>query len=121
METIQNQALVKSKNKIIFDVHPYPPHHIVLLYYKLVSALMKNGIMFAGEFNSGVKENATINPKRHSQYIKRFLDFSLYGATFWWWSYEIDKAHPAFNLTKVAENRICPNENFASLVKSVTQ
>lgn len=112
---------VKSKNKIIFDVHPYPPYYIVLLYYKLVSALMKNGIMFAGEFNSGVNENAAINPKQHSQYIKRFLGFSLYGATFWRWSYEIDKAHPAFNLTKVAENRICPNENFASLVKSVTQ
>jgi hypothetical protein len=111
---------IKTKNRMIFDIHPYPPHYIVLLYYKLVSTLMENDEMFAGEFNSGVKENATINPKQHAQYTKRFVGFSLHGATFWWWSYETDSAHPAFNLTKVAENRIHPNQNFVNLVKSIS-
>ncbi len=115
----KTRPTIKTKNRMIYDIHPYPPYFIVLLYYKLVSALMKNDTMFAGEFNSGVKENATINPKQHSQYIKRLSGFSLYGATFWWWSYELDNAHPAFNLTKVAENRIYPNENFVNFVKSI--
>ena len=111
---------IKTKNRMILDIHPYPPHFIVLLYYKLVSLLMKNDTMFAGEFNSGVKESATINQKQHLQYTKRLSGFSLYGATFWWWSYEPDNAHPAFNLTKVVENRIYPNENFGNFVKSIS-
>ena len=80
---------------------------------------MKNSMIFAGEYNSGVGENTTINAKQHSEYVKKFIDFSYYGATLWWWSYKLDNSHPAFNLTNIAENRIVPNENFENLVKSI--
>ncbi|MDP8906636.1 MAG: cellulase family glycosylhydrolase, partial [Thermoproteota archaeon] len=80
----------KINNKFIFDIHPYPPHYVVLLYYKLVSILMKNDMIFVGEFNAGIKKNVTVNSNQHLRYIKRFLDFSLYGATFWRWSYKPD-------------------------------
>ncbi len=110
---------IQTKNEIIFDVHPYPPYHIILLYYKLVSTLMKNNMIYAGEYNSGIKENVTINSRQHSQYIKRFLDFSMHGAAFWWWSFGSDNNHLAFNLTKVLNNRIQPNENFENLCKAI--
>ncbi|MGN6708292.1 MAG: cellulase family glycosylhydrolase, partial [Candidatus Nitrosocosmicus sp.] len=110
---------IKIKNKIIFDIHPYPPYYIVLCYYKIISMLMKNHLLFAGEFNSGVKDNVTISSKQLRQYIKRFSNFSLYGATFWWWSYTPDNNHPAFNLIKILENKIYPNDNFEMLVKSI--
>lgn len=110
---------VKTKNPLIFDVHPYPPYIVVLLYYKLLSMLMQNSMIFAGEYNAGVGENITINSKQHSGYVKKFIDFSYYGAAFWWWSFKIDSSHPAFNLTNIAENRIIPNENFENLVKSL--
>ena len=113
------RPITKIKNKIIFDIHPYPPYYIVLYYYKLISILMKSPVIFAGEFNSGVKDNVTINSKQHRQYIRNFLNFSLSGATFWWWSYKLDNNHPAFNLTKTLENKIYPNNNFEMLVKSI--
>jgi hypothetical protein len=109
----------KSKNTIVFDVHPYPPYYAVLLYYKLVATLMKNKLIFAGEFNAGIKENKTVNLNKHLRYLKRFSDLSLCGATFWWWSHKPDNNHPAFNLTKVMGNRIFPNENYENLVKSL--
>ena len=80
---------------------------------------MKKDMIFAGEFNAGIRENVTVNSNQHLRHIKRFLDFSLCGATFWWWSYKPDNNHPAFNLTKVVENKIHPNNNFENLVKSI--
>ena len=62
-------------------------------------------MIYAGEFNSGIKENVTINARQHSQFIKIFLDFSMYGA--------------AFNLTNVLDNWIRPNENFENLCKAI--
>ena len=110
---------VKTKNTLIFDVHPYPPYIIVLLYYKLISLLLNSSIIFAGEYNSGVGKNTKINRGQHLQYVKKFMDFSYYGAAFWWWSFEHDDSHPSFNLNNVIENRIHPNENFEYLVKSL--
>ena len=107
------------RNQIVFDIHPYPPNHLILLYYKLVSFLIKNKTIFAGEYNTGVKESVTINQTQHSQYAKNLFDFAMHGTTFWWWSYEHDSKHPAFNLTKVVDDRIRPNENFEYFCKSL--
>lgn len=107
------------RNNMIYDVHPYPPYRIVLLYYKLVASLMKSETVFAGEYNSGVKENTTINQKQHSQCLKNLFDFAVRGATFWWWTFEPDEKHPAFNLTKISENHIQPSKNFEYFCKSI--
>ena len=37
------------KNKIIFDIHPYPPNYIVMLYFRLVLKQMKISTVLAGE------------------------------------------------------------------------
>ena len=110
---------INPKNQIVFDIHPYPPYHIILLYYKLVSLLMKSKIIFAGEYNAGVNEHITINQMQHSQYFKNLFDFAVHGATLWWWSFEQDNNHPAFNLTKVKDDQIQPNENFEYFCKSI--
>jgi hypothetical protein len=106
-------------NQIVFDIHPYPPYQVVLVYYKLVSFFMKNKTIFAGEYNAGIKKTITINQIQHSQYIKNLFAFGIQGATFWWWSFEPDNDHPAFNMTKVMNNKILPNENFEYFGKSL--
>lgn len=110
---------ISPRNRIIFDVHPYPPYRVILYYYKLILFLMKNREIFVGEYNAGTKENVIINQTQHSQYLKNLFDIGPQGATFWWWSYEPDVKHPAFNLTKVIDNQIQPNENFEHLCKSI--
>jgi hypothetical protein len=71
--------------------------------------------MFAGEFNSGIKKNVTITSKQYEQYLKRFLLFSVSDVAFWEWPHILDKDHPAFNLTKIMDMKIHPNNNFENL------
>ena len=32
-------------NKIMLDIHPYPPYYIVMLYFRLIVKLMKKGYL----------------------------------------------------------------------------
>lgn len=100
------------QNNIIFDVHPYPPNLLTMGYYKLISSLMNNATMFVGEFNAGIRKWVTIDERQFKRYIKRLKQFKVYAATFWEWSYNLDNIHPAFNLTRVIDDKIYPNTNF---------
>ncbi|MDQ4074512.1 MAG: glycoside hydrolase family 5 protein [Thermoproteota archaeon] len=109
------------KNKIMFDIHPYPPYYVVMLYFKLVSTLMKTGSLFVGEYNAGTSKNVLIGLDQHKRYLKTFKKFYPFGATFWQWSYVEDKAHPAFNLTQILGGKIDSNDNFANLVNALIE
>jgi cellulase (glycosyl hydrolase family 5) len=99
-------------NNTIFDVHPYPPNLLTMGYYKRLSTLMDNVTIYVGEFNAGTRKWVTINERKFKKYIKRLKKFKVYGAAFWEWSYKVDDTHPAFNLTKVINDKIYPNRNF---------
>ena len=73
---------------------------------------MYNVAIYVGEFNSGTMEWMTINQRQFKQYIKSLKQFNIYAAAFWKWSHQIDDTHPAFNLAKVINDKICPNRNF---------
>ena len=107
------------KNKIIFDVHPYPPSFLLMEYYKILSSIIGNTPLYVGEFNAGVKKGVTINETQSTTYVKRLRDFSVYGGAFWEWSYVPDAEHPAFNLTLIHNNKIYPNASFESIVKAI--
>lgn len=109
------------KNKIMFDVHPYPPYNIVMFYFDLLKRLMKIDTMIIGEYNSGTRSGIKISQSQHQKYLKTFKKFLPYGAMFWQWSYIKDNNHDAFNLTKVIDGKIAPNDNFTNLVKSKVQ
>jgi hypothetical protein len=112
---------IKIKNNIILDIHPYPPNFIISIYYKLISRLLKNIPLFVGEFNSSIGENARISPSQYKQYIKRLNNFSTPGGLFWQWSHMEDAGHPAFNLAKIVDERIHPNENFDNYINAVKE
>lgn len=100
------------RNNIIFDIHPYPPNVLTMGYYKLISLLMNNIAIYVGEFNAGTRKWVTINEREFKKYIKRLEQFKVYAAAFWEWSYHVDNTHPAFNLTKIINDKIYPNRNF---------
>jgi hypothetical protein len=106
-------------NRIMFDIHPYPPYFVVMMYFKLVSKLMKAGRLFVGEYNSGTGKNVFIGLNQHKRYLKTLNKFFPFGVAFWQWSYLNDKAHHAFNLTKILDGRIQSNENFTNLVNAL--
>ncbi len=108
-------------NKIMFDIHSYPPYYVVILYFRLISKLMKTNPLFVGEYNSGTGNDAAISLSQHKRYLKTFKKFFPYGVMFWQWSYKIDNGHPAFNLTKIIDGKIVPNDNFENLVKAMEE
>ena len=112
---------INIKNNIVFDIHPYPPGYIISIYYKLISRLLKNIPLFVGEFNSSIGENARITASQYKQYIKRLNNFSIPGGLFWQWSYIEDARHPAFNLSKIVDERIQPNENFENYINAIKE
>jgi hypothetical protein len=112
---------INIKNKIIFDIHPYPPGYILSIYYKLISRLLKNIPLFVGEFNSSIGEDARITARQYKQYVKRLKNFSIPGGLFWQWSYMEDAGHPAFNLAKIVDERIHPNENFENYINAIKE
>ena len=59
-------------NKIIFDVHPYPPYYIVMLYFKLILKLMKMDTVLAGEYNSDYREWSKHQFKSAQKIFKNF-------------------------------------------------
>jgi hypothetical protein len=79
-----------------------------MIYFKLVSILMRNVPLYIGEFNSGFTGDSTLTQKQCSQYIDRFKRFRTCGWALWRWSYIHDRNIPAFNLAKVTDNRIEP-------------
>lgn len=107
------------KNKIIFDIHPYPPYYMVMLYFRLVLKLLKINTVLAGEYNSGTGEGVKISLSQHERYLKTFKKFLPCGIMFWQWSYVKDNDHPAFNLAKNIDGVITPNDNFESFVKAI--
>ena len=66
------------RNRIVFDVHPYPPSYLLMEYYKTISSLMNNISIFIGEFNAGIKKGVLINERQINYYLKRLKDFSIY-------------------------------------------
>lgn len=115
-----SQAKIKPSlpvnNKILFDIHPYPPYYVVMWYFKLILKLMKIDTVLAGEYNSGTREGVKIRSSQHVRYLKTFNKFLPYGVMFWQWSYITDNKHSVFNLTKIIEDKIVPNHNFDNLV-----
>ena len=109
---------INIRNNIIFDVHPYPPNFITIGYYKFISSLMNDVSMYVGEFNAGTRDWVTINARQFKKYINQLKQSKIYTATFWEWSYYIDTTHPAFNLTRLLNNKIYPNKNFESFFHS---
>jgi hypothetical protein len=107
------------RNKLIYDVHPYPPSFLTMTFYKTSSILMNNIPIYAGEFNSGTKKGVAISQTQFVNYVNRLKEFSSYGCALWQWSYIIDNYHPAFNLTQIINGRINPNDNFQNFVKSI--
>ena len=120
MQTKTNPS-INIKNNIVFDVHPYPPYSITMLYYRLISILMKNIPLSVGEFNSGIGNNTTINLRQYKQYLKILKRFSISHAAFWEWSYIIDNYHPAFNLTKIVDQKIHANANFENYINAIKE
>ena len=103
---------------IYIHIHP---GYILSIYYKLISRLLKNIPLFVGEFNSSIGENARITASQYKQYIKRLNNFSIPGGLFWQWSYIEDAGHPAFNLAKIVDERIHPNENFENYINAIKE
>jgi hypothetical protein len=108
-------------NKIMFDIHPYPPYYIVMLYFRLIVKLMKIDTFIAGEYNSGTGDGIEISSSQHSKYLKTFKKFLPHGVMFWQWSYIMDNGHPAFNLAKTVDNKISLNNNFDSFVNAIKE
>ena len=106
-------------NKIIFDVHPYPPNSLTMGYYKSICWLMKNIPLYAGEFNAGINPGIKINGRQLNEYISRLKNFKLSGCASWEWSYIPDTYHRAFNLTCVIDGKIHPNNNFKSFANTI--
>ena len=106
-------------NKIIFDVHPYPPNSLTMGYYKSICWLMKNIPLYAGEFNAGINPGIKINGRQLNEYVSRLKNFNLSGCALWEWSYIPDTYHRAFNLTCVIDGKIHPNNNFKSFANTI--
>ncbi|HEX5904590.1 MAG TPA: cellulase family glycosylhydrolase [Candidatus Nitrosocosmicus sp.] len=106
-------------NKIIFDVHPYPPYFIVMSYFKLILKLMKTNTILVGEYNSGTRDGVNISLSQHKRYLETMNKFFPYGVMFWQWSYIIDSGHSAFNLARIVDGKISLNANFDSFVKAI--
>ncbi|WP_458744612.1 cellulase family glycosylhydrolase [Candidatus Nitrosocosmicus sp. T] len=106
-------------NKIIFDIHPYPPYYIVMLYFRLILKLMKTGTILVGEYNSGTGDGVKISLSQHKRYLRTFKKFFPYGVMFWQWSYITDSGHPAFNLARIINGKISLNTNFDSFVNAL--
>jgi hypothetical protein len=100
------------RDNVIYDGHSYPPSISRMIYFKLICLLMRNIPLYIGEFNSGYTNGSTLTQEQFSQYVKRFKNFGTCGWAFWRWSYIEDQNIPAFNLTKVINNRIQPGPNF---------
>ena len=108
-------------NKIMFDIHPYPPYYIVMLYFRLILKLMKMDTFLVGEYNSGTGRWNRNKLKPAQKYLKTFKKFLPYGVMFWQWSYIMDNGHPAFNLAKTVDGKISLNTNFDSFVKAIKE
>jgi len=108
-------------NKILFDIHPYPPYYIVMLYFRLIVKLMKMDTFLVGEYNSGTGDGIKISLSQHIKYLKTFKKILPHGVMFWQWSYIMDNGHPAFNLAKTVDNKISLNNNFDSFVKAIKE
>jgi len=117
VDTPIQQAMASPTNKqnIIFDCHPYPPSYTYILYFKLTSRLIgKNVPLYIGEFNSGKRFGSTL--RQISSYTKRLNTLGTLGWALWRWSYIKDQNIPAFNLTRIPNDRIEPNESFKSFI-----
>ena len=105
-------------NKVIFDIHPYPPYYVVMQYFSWISKLMKVDSILIGEYNSGTGNGIEVNLSQHKRYLKTLKKFLPYGVIFWQWSYIMDRGHPAFNLAKTVDGKIAPNDNFDNFIKA---
>lgn len=105
------QALTRptTKENVIYDCHSYPPSLSRMIYFKFISSLMGGIPLYMGELNSGFTPGTTLTQKQFSEYVKRFKKFRTCGWALWRWSYIYDRNIPAFNLSKITENRIEPN------------
>ena len=73
---------------------------------------MGNISLYMGEFNSGFTNGTTLTQNQVYKYIERFKSFATYGCALWRWSYIQDQNIPAFNLTKIVDNRIQAGSSF---------
>ena len=108
-------------NKILFDIHAYPPYYIVILYFKLIVKLMKIDTFLVGEYNLGTGDGVKTSLSQHIKYLKTFKKILLHGVMFWQWSYIMDNGHPAFNLAKTVDDKILLDNNFDIFVKAIKE
>jgi hypothetical protein len=107
------------KDNVIYDGHSYPPSLSRMIYFRSIALLMQNIPLYIGEFNSGFTKGVTLTQRQFSQYAKRFKNFRSCGWAFWRWSYIQDQNIPAFNLTRVIDNRIQPGIYFHYLINTL--
>jgi hypothetical protein len=101
-------------DNVVYDGHSYPPSISRMLYFRVATLLMAKIVpLYVGEFSSGFN-NGTIltEEKQVCQYVKRFKQFGACGWALWRWSYIQDRNIPAFNLTKIIDDRIRPGVLF---------
>jgi hypothetical protein len=94
-----------TKDNVIYDGHAYPPSLSRMLYFRSIALLMGNIPLYMGEFNSGFTNGTTLTQNQVYEYVERFTSFAIYGWALWRWSYIQDQNIPAFNLTKIVNNR----------------
>lgn len=120
-QQVKIKPAIHISNKIVFDIHPYPPSCLFLIYYKILSKLLQNIPLIAGEYNSSIGKNTIISFKRHKRYLDRLKRFSILGGLFWQWSYVKDNQHPSFNLTETSGEKIYPNDNFKNFIAAINK
>jgi hypothetical protein len=77
--------------------------------------------MYIGEFSSGLKFKSTLTTDQLTAFVKNMKRFGACGFAIWRWSYIPDQNIPAFNMTKIINNRVQPGDHFLSFVNALKQ
>lgn len=105
---------------LIYDGHAYPPNRFRFCYFRSIVAQL-GAQLWMGEFNSRLRDGATLNKKQLFQYIKMFKNAGIYGWQLWKFDYRFDSNIPAFNLAQIDNNnRIKPTESFCHLAEAIS-
>jgi hypothetical protein len=108
-------------DNVIYDGHSYPPSALRMFYFKAIKFLMsKNVPLYIGEFSSGFNNHINLTHIQISKYINMFEKFGTCGWALWRWSYIKDRNIPAFNLTKIIDNRIQPGPLFIHFINALS-
>lgn len=107
-------------DNVIYDAHSYPPSLLRMFYFKAITFFMTKDVpLYIGEFSSGFTDDVNLTYNQISQYINRLKKFGSCGWALWRWSYIQDRNIPAFNLTRIIDNRIHPGPLFTHFINAL--